>query len=175
MDTAVRRYAGSRISRTVISYSRILAVCYLSKHFDVMFSERFLQYAGCFLLKPGTVEAVFKAPCIDGLYALELVRHSRKDTMSAGAAVAQSPRAEQWPSNAGHPSAQRYMKLSRILNSVPYFHPNVKEELEYIPYITRKILKAPVRVLMPALMQPIQEVHLDISSMHLRRNRTSTY
>ncbi len=144
-------------------HSHILAVCYLSKHCDVMFSERFRGYAGCFLLKPGAEEVVFKAPCIDGRYALELGRHSRKNTMSVGTAVAQSPRALEWHSKTGYPSAQRYMQLSRILNSVPYFHPNLTEELDCIPCLTGKSRKAPVRALMPAVTQPIQEIHLDIS------------
>ncbi len=85
-------------------HSHILTVCYLSKHFDVMFSQLFHGYAGCFLLKPGTEEVIFKAPCIDGLYAWNSECTSRKNTMSAG-------------SKTGHPSAQRYMQLTRILNS----------------------------------------------------------
>ncbi len=49
-------------------HSHIRAVCCLSKHFDVLFSDKFEGSAGCFLLRPGTPTVLFKTPCSEGLY-----------------------------------------------------------------------------------------------------------
>ncbi len=48
-------------------HSRILAVSYLSRQFNIVVSTNFCGYAGCFLHKPGTSETAFKDLCIDGL------------------------------------------------------------------------------------------------------------
>ncbi len=44
--------------------SHILAICYISKYFDVLFSDNFEDSGGCFLHSPGTAKFLFKTPAL---------------------------------------------------------------------------------------------------------------
>ncbi len=77
-------------------HSHILAVCYHSKYFDVLFSDNFEGSGGCFLLSPGTAKVLFKTPCVDGLYAVDLEKIAEEDAKHSMTAAASVSKAMEW-------------------------------------------------------------------------------
>ena len=154
--------------------SNILSVSELSNHFDVLFSSTFKSKKGCFIFKQGTHDIVFETPCQDGLYILNA---AQKDTQPRRALIAKhNPSSErEWHNKTGHPSPDRYMKLSYIFLSVPSFSKTLMDRLVCIPCLTGKAKKAPIRSAELRTSAPLQEIHLDISGPFIPALAGETY
>jgi len=140
--------------------SNIIAVHELTELFGVHFSSTFKPYKACFIFEQNTKNILYEAKCIDGLYTLKM---DRKFSAAASRTALVNPAAKEWHDKTGHPSARRYLQLSRMFDTVPSFHISTMNDIRCIPCITGKARQAPVRAVQPRVEHPIQEVHLDIS------------
>ena len=150
--------------------NNILAVSELSTHVDVLFSDVYRPFKGCFMFQPGSRTILFETTCSYGLYKMPLSntgasRSKRRESFSLAVAarVPQHQDAKMWHDKTGHPSAGRYLQLTKFLKNVPSFHPNVLQALECVPCIMAKAKQSSVRSAASKVDLPIEEINIDIS------------
>ena len=133
----------------------------LIKSYDIDFAENANGQASCTLKDKQTSAVILCIPEDDCLFPLKIEKQKsaalteRKEfSLSA---------VEEWHRKVGHPSAERYMKLSQTFDEVPRFDRALLQELQCVPCITAKQHKAPIRSSTRCTTAPLELVHLDIS------------
>ena len=146
--------------------NNILAVCELSTHVNVLFPDTFMPYKGCFLLQSHMHALLFETKCSNGLYKLPLHNSNGNTNHISLAAVTNrsvAADAKRWHDMTGHISSKRYDQLSKLIWTVPSFHPSIMKSIECITCITAKARQAPVRTAATQVEFPVEQINVDIS------------
>ena len=158
--------------------NNILSVSELSNHFDVLFSSSFPNYKGCFIFNKSTRNVIFETPCENGLYVLrqETSSHPKHAlALSADVYAKDGDVQKDWHEKTGHPSADRYLRLSYMFPLVPSFSRTSMNQLMCAPCLTGKAKKRPILPVEIRTTAPLQQVHLDISWPFVPKLSQETY
>lgn len=126
-----------------------------------------------FLIDQTNDQIVYQTPCRDGLYSIDLVNKAASTSKISEAS--NTRQALEWHSKTGHPSADRYYKLSKENPSVQKFTMETLKAIECTPCSTGKQKKAPTRATTPSAAAPLEEVHLDTSGKFTPTLNGETY
>lgn len=122
------------------------------------------------MLQTHSHELLYQTKCINRLYKL-LVDNSNGNTsqISRIAVTNRSVTADpkRWHDENVHISSKRYEQLSKLISTVPSFHPNIMKSIECIPRITPKSRQAPVRTAATLVEFPVGQINIDISGTYI--------
>ena len=150
--------------------NNILAVSELSTHVDVLFSDVCRPFKRCFMFQPGSRTILFETTCSNGLYKMLLsntgdsrskLRESFSVAVAAG--LPQHQDAKMWHDKTGHPSAGRYLQITKFVKNVSSFHQNDLQALECVPCIMAKAKQSSVPSVASKVDMLIEEINIDLS------------
>ena len=139
--------------------SNIVSVRILAKTFEIVFSEHIRSYPACILMRPKTFEIIQDFPLIDDLYPIKLNKTKVKILQTRK--LNYSP--EDWHKRVGHPSPERYLKLSEIFPEIPKFDRPTLQSINCAPCLMGRLKRAPINRSRRNTTHPLELIHLDIS------------
>jgi len=155
--------------------TNILSVGKLSEFFTVMFTSDPPAIAGvptCIIYRRGSTSIVYQTQVEDGLFTLNDSDNSSASSLEAAYTVYTSglggPRkknidlALEWHCRTGHPSADRYMRLSHQLSELPKFSMETLRNILCIPCSIYKAKRAPISGVPITSRDPLELIHIDI-------------
>ena len=110
-------------------------------------------------MKPGTLQIIQDFPLIGDLYSIKMDLNKAKTFQAKRSSVDPS----EWHRRVGHPSPERYFKLSEMFSDVPKFDKPTLQPIQCVPCLIGRLKRFSIKKSQRITTHPLELIHLDIS------------